>query len=71
MIVIELLMPEAPESSMGSQYVTQVDNAMIMFLGGKERTAIEFKALCKRSGFSDFRVVCCVYGCRSVMEFHK
>ena len=71
-IVIDLLMPEAPDSSMGSQFVTRMDNDMIMLPGGKERTAKEFEALCKNSRFSDFRVVCCAYGCLStVMEFHK
>ena len=71
-IVIELLMPEALDLSMDSQYATQLDNEMMMLIGGKERTAREFEALCKGSRFSDFRVVCCAYGCLStVMEFHK
>ena len=71
-IVIEMLMPEAPDSSIASQHVTQLDNTMIILLGGQERTAMEFKALCKGSGFSDFQVACYVYGCLSVvMEFHK
>ena len=71
-IVIDIIMAEAPEPSMGSQYVSRNDNSMLLLHGGKERTAREFEALCKGSGFSDFRVACCVYSCVSaVMEFHK
>ena len=71
-IVIDIIMAEAPESSMGSQYVARLDNAMLLLVEGKERTAREFEALCKGSGFSDFRVVCCVHSWLSaVMEFHK
>ncbi|WKA10991.1 hypothetical protein VitviT2T_028529 [Vitis vinifera] len=71
-IVIDIIMPEAPEPSIGSQYVARLDNVMLLLHGGKERTAREFEALCKGSGFSDFRVACCVYSCLSaVMEFQK
>ena len=71
-IVIDIIMAEAPESSMGSQYVSRNDNSMLLLHGGKERTAREFEALCKGSGFSDFRVVCYVYSFVSaVMEFQK
>ncbi|RVW48990.1 Caffeic acid 3-O-methyltransferase [Vitis vinifera] len=71
-IVIDIIMAEAPEPSMGSQYVSRNDNSMLLLHGGKERTAREFEALCKGSGFSDFRVVCYVYSFVSaVMEFQK
>ncbi|KAL6315539.1 hypothetical protein AAG906_000841 [Vitis piasezkii] len=70
--LIDMIIAEAPESSMGSQYVARLDNAMLLLVEGKERTAREFEALCKGSGFSDFRVVCCVHSWLSaVMEFHK
>ena len=65
-------MPEALDSSKGSQFVTRFDIGMMMLPGGKKRTAREFEALCKGSRFSNFRVVCFAYGCLStVMEFHK
>lgn len=70
-VIIELLMQEATDSSMGSQYVSRLDNVMLFYLGGKERTEKEFEALCKGSGFSKFKVVCCAYALWVVMEFHK
>ncbi|GMY17741.1 caffeic acid 3-O-methyltransferase-like [Fagus crenata] len=69
-IIIELLMPEAPESSMASKYVSLLDNAMLN-IDGKERTEKEFEALCKGSGFSSFQVVSCACTLWVVMEFHK
>ncbi|XP_065627409.1 caffeic acid 3-O-methyltransferase [Quercus suber] len=70
-VIIELLMQEAPDSSMSSQYVSRLDNGMLLYLEGKERTEKEFEALCKGSGFSKFKVVCCAYAVWVVMEFHK
>ena len=70
--MIELVMSEALDPRMGSQYVTRLDNALIMLPGGNEKTAIEFEALCKDFGFSNFQVVCCAYDCLStVIKFHK
>lgn len=69
-VIIELLMQEAPDSSMSSQYVSRLDNGMLLYLEGKERTVKEFEALCKGSGFSKFKV-CCAYAVWVVMEFHK
>nr|POE53074.1 caffeic acid 3-o-methyltransferase [Quercus suber] len=70
-LVIELLMPEAPESSKASQYVSRLDNAMLLHLEGQERTKKEFESLCKGSGFSNFQIVCCACTLWAVMEFHK
>ena len=63
-------MPEAPESTMASKYVSLLDNAMLN-IDGKERTEKEFEALCKGSGFSSFQVVSCACTLWVVMEFHK
>lgn len=60
-VIIELLMPEAPKSSMASQDVSGLDNGMLLQLEGQMRTNKEFEALCKGCGFSNFQVVCCVY----------
>ncbi|KAM4131108.1 hypothetical protein ACJW30_01G153000 [Castanea mollissima] len=58
-VIIELLTPEAPGSSKASQYVSRLDNAMLLHLEGHERTEKEFESLCKGSGFSNFQIVCC------------
>ena len=63
-------MPEAPESTMASKYVSLLDNAMLN-IDGKERTEKEFEALYKGSGFSSFQVVSCACTLWVVMEFHK
>ena len=70
-VIIELLMPGAPESSMASQYISRLDNAMLFNLDGHERTEKEFETLCKGSGFSNFQVVCCACTLWAVREFHK
>lgn len=70
MVIIELLMPEAPESSKASQYVSRLDIAML-HVEGQERTKKEFESLCKGSGFSNFQIVCCAFTLWAVMEFHK
>ncbi|KAK7323379.1 hypothetical protein VNO77_26851 [Canavalia gladiata] len=69
-IVVEFLMPEAIQSTEVDKMVTSFDN--LMFLdGGSERTKKEYENLCKRSGFSNFRVVCKVLSALGVMEFRK
>ena len=70
-VIIELLMPEAPESSKASKYVSRLDNAMLLHHEGQERTKKEFESLCKGSGFSNFQIVCCACTLWAVMEFHK
>ena len=64
-------MPEAPESSMASQYISGFDNAMLLHLEGQERTKKEYEALCKGSGFSNIQVVVRACTLSAVMEFHK
>jgi caffeic acid 3-O-methyltransferase len=70
-IIIEYLMPGAPESSDAAKYVSSLDNVMLVNHGGKERTAKEFEALSKSSGFSGFRLVCRAYNVFGVMELYK
>ncbi|PKI71422.1 hypothetical protein CRG98_008201 [Punica granatum] len=55
-IAITILMPEAPDSSSVSKYITQMDNLMLMTLESHERTLKQLETLCKVSGFSEFRV---------------
>ncbi|XP_059453505.1 caffeic acid 3-O-methyltransferase-like [Corylus avellana] len=70
-IIIDYIMPEAPESSDAAKYVSSLDNVMLVNLGGKERTEKEFEALSKSSGFSGFRLVCRAYNVFGVMELYK
>ncbi|PKI35392.1 hypothetical protein CRG98_044224 [Punica granatum] len=70
-IVLDVLLPEAPESSMYSMYVSRLDNTMLMQPGGRERTEREFKALADAAGFSNFRVACCACTIWFVMELYK
>ena len=60
-VIIELLMPEAPKSSMASQHVSGLDNGVVLQLEGQMSANKEFKAFCRGSGFSNFQVVCCAY----------
>uniref|UniRef100_A0A5B7A0Y8 Putative caffeic acid 3-O-methyltransferase-like n=1 Tax=Davidia involucrata TaxID=16924 RepID=A0A5B7A0Y8_DAVIN len=69
-IVVDIVMPMVPESSNAAKYATQLDNFMLLQLGGRERTEEDFEALCKASKFSNLQIVCCAYAF-SVIEFYK
>nr|WBW48346.1 caffeic acid O-methyltransferase 2 [Paeonia lactiflora] len=70
-ILIEFLMPIAPDSSNRSKYVSQLHHTMqLNHEGGKERTDKEFETLSKAAGFSKFQVICCAITL-GVMEFYK
>ncbi|BAT93384.1 hypothetical protein LR48_Vigan05g002800 [Vigna angularis] len=69
-IVMEMIMPEAIDSTDADKMVTGFDN--LMFLdAGTERTEKEFHNLSKLSGFSHFQLVCRVFSALGVIEFHK
>lgn len=70
-IVIDYIMPEAPEANIDSKFLSIIDNVLGFSLGGRERTVDEFMALSKSSGFSDFQVICRAYNVLGVMEFIK
>uniref|UniRef100_A0A5B7BDJ6 Caffeate O-methyltransferase n=1 Tax=Davidia involucrata TaxID=16924 RepID=A0A5B7BDJ6_DAVIN len=70
-IVVDLVVPEAPETSIPVQSILQFDLFMMnMNPGGKERTQKEFEILAKAAGFSSIRVACCAYNF-SLVEFYK
>lgn len=69
-IIIELVKPEIPDSSVAAKYATEDDNNMLQNTGGKERTENEFRTLCKGSGFSNYQIVCRAYSV-CVIEFYK
>ncbi|KAI4325032.1 hypothetical protein MLD38_030463 [Melastoma candidum] len=70
-IIAECLLPETPDSTVGTKSVYHIDCIMLAHNpGGKERTEKEFAALAKGSGFPGFRVACCAYG-SYIMEFLK
>ncbi|KAM4105989.1 hypothetical protein ACJW30_04G029600 [Castanea mollissima] len=70
-IIMDLIMPEAPEASNAAKYVSMLDNAMFIQPGGKERTEKEFEALSKASGFSGFKIICRAFTVLGVMELYK
>ncbi|KAF8018245.1 hypothetical protein BT93_H3211 [Corymbia citriodora subsp. variegata] len=70
-IAIDLVMPEAPESSAASMYASRLDNTMLMQPGGQERTEREFRALSKAAGFLEFKVACVASNLWAAMEFSK
>ncbi|XP_048131211.1 caffeic acid 3-O-methyltransferase-like isoform X1 [Rhodamnia argentea] len=70
-VVMDLVLPEAPETSATSMYTSRLDNTMLMHLGGQERTEREFRALAKAAGFSEFKVACVASELWVVMELYK
>ncbi|KAJ1421442.1 Winged helix-like DNA-binding domain superfamily [Sesbania bispinosa] len=70
-IVGELILPEDPEPTEEYKMLSILDNIMFITPGGKERTAKQYEALGKRSGFSRFQVACRVFSILGVMEFYK
>ncbi|KDP40587.1 hypothetical protein JCGZ_24586 [Jatropha curcas] len=71
LVILNALLPEEPETSKASQYVSRLDNTMLTQPCGKERTAREFEALTKAAGFTNFRVACVAHGIWAVMESYK
>ncbi|KAF8379895.1 hypothetical protein HHK36_027360 [Tetracentron sinense] len=70
-IIVESIVPVAPETTTAASLVFHVDAIMLAHNpGGKERTEKEFEALAKGAGFSVFQVMCCAYN-SWVMEFCK
>ncbi|PKI69566.1 hypothetical protein CRG98_010049 [Punica granatum] len=71
-IIINVLMPKAPDSTLASRYITQLDATMLIQLGSHERTQKQFEALCMASGFSEFWVADhLAYSVWAIMEFRK
>ncbi|KAF2323703.1 hypothetical protein GH714_036652 [Hevea brasiliensis] len=71
LIVMNALLPEEPEKSKASQFVSRIDITMLTHHSGKERTAREFEALIRAAGFTNFQVACVARGIWAVMESHK
>ncbi|KAM7459884.1 hypothetical protein LguiA_036131 [Lonicera macranthoides] len=57
-ILVEYIMPLAPNTSIDNKYITQLDNIMLSFFGGKERTINEFEALSKAADSSSYTWHC-------------
>lgn len=70
-IILDMILPEEPESSVGTKYASIVDNSMFIQAGGRERTEQQFHKLCKDSGFSSFCVAARALSVYGVIEFHK
>ncbi|KAJ9166717.1 hypothetical protein P3X46_021424 [Hevea brasiliensis] len=70
-IVVESILPMAPENIVSSHIVYKQDLFMLAQTpGGKERTQKEFEDLALKSGFSSCEVICCAYN-SWVIEFYK
>ncbi|XP_030468064.2 isoliquiritigenin 2'-O-methyltransferase-like isoform X1 [Syzygium oleosum] len=70
-IVMDFIMPDEPEETMASKYVSMLDNAMLIQPGGKERTEKQFEYLCKGAGFTGFKVAARAVSALGVIEFNK
>ncbi|KAK4766094.1 hypothetical protein SAY87_007736 [Trapa incisa] len=55
-IAINTVMPEVPDSSTASKYITRMDIRMLMLVQSHERTVKQYGDLSAASGFSEFRV---------------
>ncbi|KAL0438072.1 UNVERIFIED_CONTAM: Caffeic acid 3-O-methyltransferase [Sesamum latifolium] len=69
-IVMDDILPDNLQTSVRAKYASALNAVMLTVLEGKERTEDEFKALATKAGFTEFKVVCCVYG-MWIMEFIK
>ncbi|KAK3228209.1 hypothetical protein Dsin_008071 [Dipteronia sinensis] len=70
-IVVDMLVPDAPETSLAGKSLFQYELLMMnMNTGGKEKTRREFESLAKAVGFSHIQVPCSAYNF-SVVEFYK
>lgn len=71
-VVLETIVSE-PSNNGETDVMSNIDGDMMMLAinaGGKERTAKEYEALARESGFASSRIVCKV-SFYSVMEFYK
>ncbi|KAL6349293.1 hypothetical protein AAG906_033949 [Vitis piasezkii] len=70
-IVVDAVIPDAPEPSAQVKSTYQLDLFMMnLNPDGKERTEKEFAELAKEAGFFSTKVACCAYSF-SLVEFHK
>ncbi|KAK0587676.1 hypothetical protein LWI29_026697 [Acer saccharum] len=70
-IVVDMLVPDAPETSLAGKSLFQYELLMMnVNTEGKEKTRKEFESLAKAAGFSHIQVPCSAYNF-SVVEFYK
>ncbi|KAF7836143.1 isoliquiritigenin 2'-O-methyltransferase-like [Senna tora] len=69
-IIFEFIMPEEVEQSEEAKLVSEIDNYMFI-VEGRVRSEREFKSLCKRSGFSAFKLACRAFNVQGLIEFYK
>lgn len=70
-IVVDMVILEAPETSLAARSLFQFDLFMMNTnITGKERTEKEFEGLAKEAGFSSICVACSAYNF-SVIELFK
>ncbi|RWR86531.1 caffeic acid 3-O-methyltransferase 1 [Cinnamomum micranthum f. kanehirae] len=70
-IIVELILPLFPDTSLTAKYIFQHDMLMSAYThGGNVRTEKQLEELAKGAGFASLNVVRCAYGF-SVMECYK
>ncbi|KAK4425269.1 Caffeic acid 3-O-methyltransferase [Sesamum alatum] len=70
LIVMDYILPNRPQTDVHAKYASGMDMIMSTVLQGKERTEDEFETLARKAGFSEFKIICYVYG-MWIMEFIK
>ncbi|XP_042510885.1 caffeic acid 3-O-methyltransferase-like [Macadamia integrifolia] len=70
-IIVETILPKTPETNLLAKYAFGLDLLMMtQYIGGKERTEKEYKALAIDAGFGGATLICCLFA-SSTMEFYK
>ncbi|KAL2226876.1 caffeic acid 3-O-methyltransferase 2 [Sesamum indicum] len=70
-ILVECILPEAPDTGLATKNVVHIDVIMLAHNpGGKERTEKEFQTLAQGAGFKGFDKVCCAHN-SWIMELRK
>ncbi|KAK4429670.1 Caffeic acid 3-O-methyltransferase [Sesamum alatum] len=70
LIVMDYILQDCPQTDVHAKYGSMMDMIMSIVLEGKERTQEEFESLATKVGFTEFKIVCYVYGIW-IMEFIK
>ncbi|XP_011069564.1 caffeic acid 3-O-methyltransferase-like [Sesamum indicum] len=70
LIVMDYILSNNPKTDVHAKYASGMDIIMLMNLEGKERTTDEFETLATKAEFTEFKVVCDVYG-MWIMELMK
>ncbi|XP_011090539.1 uncharacterized protein LOC105171203 [Sesamum indicum] len=70
LIVMDYILSNSPKTDVHAKYGSRMEVMMLKNLEGKERTKDECETLATKARFSEFKIVCYMYGMR-IMELMK